>query len=280
MRRGVKHQCSLQLDEATQMEDSDSSNQIFIKPEHMDVRTSIAEIEHELEDVLLNTILNHEVFVRNIPLNIEITVKKKIKTEVESQNKEINVKLHLDPDIRHNLTNDKKGVIQNSDEIKEVLSSQKEYFEKAERRVSKQAESTSVELKPRIQDSETSNVGTLGNVALKQVKKFTLEQDKEILDKVVILLPGKSLANLELSEDVLNFLSAKFARSPSSIQQRWKYSLRTWLVQFFSKNHRSWSKNLSAKASVERRKQIVKYFNKLVKKNTLKIEVMNATKII
>ena len=93
MNRSVKHQCSLQLDEATQMEDSDSSNQIFIKPEHMDVRTSIAEIEHELEDVLLNTILNHEVFVRNIPLNIEITVTKKIKTEVDSQNKEINVKL-------------------------------------------------------------------------------------------------------------------------------------------------------------------------------------------
>ena len=264
---------------ATQMEDSDSFNQIFIKPEHMDVRTSIAEIEHELEDVLLNTILNHEVFVRNIPLNIEITVTKKIKTEVDSQNKEINVKLHLDPDIRHNLTIDKKGVIQDGEEIKEVLSSQKEYFEKAERRVSKQAESTAVELKPRIQDSET-NVGTPDNVALKQVKKFTLEQDKEILDKVVVLLPGKSLANLELSEDVLNFLSVKFARSPSSIQQRWKYSLRTWLVQFFSKNHRSWSKNLSAKASVERRKQIVKYFNKLVKKNTLKIEVMNATKII
>jgi len=258
------------------MDDGDT-NQIFIKSENKNLMASaslIAEIEHELEDVLLNTILNHEVFVRNIPLNIEITVTKKIKTEVESQNKEINVKLHLDPDI----TKDKKGVIQDSEEIKEVLSSQKEYFEKAERIVSKQAESTASELKPRIKDSET-NVGTFGNVVLKQVKKFTLEQDKEILDKVVILLPGKSLANLELSEDVLNFLSDKLARSPSSIQQRWKYSLRTWLVQFYSKNHRSWSKNLSAKASVERRKQIVKYFNKLVKKNTLKIEVMNATKI-
>ena len=82
---------------------------MFIKPEQREaeqkkVRTmktysSIAEIEHELEDVLLNTILNHEVFVRNIPLNIEITVSKKIKSEIESNNKEVNVKLLFDPDI-------------------------------------------------------------------------------------------------------------------------------------------------------------------------------------
>ena len=78
----------------------------------MKTYSSIAEIEHELEDVLLNTILNHEVFVRNIPLNIEITVSKKIKSEIESNNKEVNVKLLFDPDITDD-GEDREKIIQN-----------------------------------------------------------------------------------------------------------------------------------------------------------------------
>ena len=262
------------------MEISKNTSQMLIKPERNKVRTysSISDIEHELEDVLLNTILNHEIFVRNIPLNVEITVSKKIKSEIE--NKEINVKLRLDPDIT--IKNEEKNLIHDIEDIKQVVFGQKEYFEKVDGSESKTARNTG-EHKPRIKEADTDNVGTRNNAAKDSEngkKKFTLEQDKEILDKVVILLPGKSLANLELSENVLDCLSIKLARSPSSIHQRWKYSLRTWLVQFFSKNHRSWSKNLSVKASVERRKQVVKYFNKISKKNRLKIEVMNATKII
>lgn len=273
---------TLQLDKTVQMEISNITSQMFIKPEpeRNKVRTysSISDIEHELEDVLLNTILNHEIFVRNIPLNIEIIVSKKIQSEIE--NKELNVKLRLDPDIT--IENEGENLIHNSEDIKQVLFDQKEYFEKVDGNESKNAKDTG-EHKPRLKEADTDNVCTQNQVTKDPEngkKKFTLEQDKEILDKVVIMLPGKSLANLELSENVLDGLSIKLARSPSSIHHRWKYSLRTWLVQFFSKNHRSWSKNLSVKASVERRKQVVKYFNKLSKQNRLKIEVMNATKII
>ena len=246
-----------------------NSNQMFIKPEQKKVRAmktdlSVAEIEHELEDVLLNTILNHEVFMKNIPLNIEITVSKKIKSEIVSNNKEVNVTLLLDPDIIND-AEERETFNQNS--------------------VEKRGAQDTLEPEPICKDKEKE---TMNDTHAREVsfnnssdnvngkKKFTLEQDKAILDKVVILLPGKSLANFELSEDELDFLSDKLSRSPSSIHQRWKYSLRTWLVQFFSKNHRSWSKNLTVKASVERRKQVVKYFNKLAKKSTLKIEVMNA----
>ena len=250
----------------------------------MKTYSSIAEIEHELEDVLLNTILNHEVFVRNIPLNIEITVSKKIKSEIESNNKEVNVKLLFDPDITNDGEDREK--VKNSKEKREVSQSpEKKYLEKNKRIVSLTAQDI-LEQKPFFKEKETMHDTYASEASIHNSpdnvngkKKFTLEQDKEILDKVVILLPGKSLANFELSEDELDFLSDKLARSPSSIHQRWKYSLRAWLVQFFSKNHRSWSKNLTVKASVERRKQVVKYFNKLAKKNTLKIEVMNATKI-
>ena len=49
----------------------------------------ISEIENELEDVLLNTFLNHEIFVGNIPLDIKITVAKRIKSEKNSKDKEI-----------------------------------------------------------------------------------------------------------------------------------------------------------------------------------------------
>ena len=250
----------------------------------MKTYSSIAEIEHELEDVLLNTILNHEVFVRNIPLNIEITVSKKIKSEIESKNKEVNVKLLFDPDITDN-KEDREKFIQNSKEKREVSQSPEEYLENNKRIVSLTAQDI-LKQKPIFIEKETMHDTHASEASIRNSpdnvngkKKFTLEQDKEILDKVVVLLPGKSLANFELSEDELDFLSDKLARSPSSIHQRWKYSLRAWLVQFFSKNHRSWSKNLTVKASVERRKQVVKYFNKLAKKNTLKIEVMNATKI-
>lgn len=120
-------------------------------------------------------------------------------------------------------------------------------------------------------------VQTVENGVDKVKKNFTLEQDKEILGKVIELLPGKSLPDLELPDPILKLLSLKLSRCEISIQQRWKYSLRAWLVQFYAKTHRSWSKNLSKKASVQRRKDVSVYFNKLVKKNSLNIEVMNAT---
>ena len=106
-------------------------------------------------------------------------------------------------------------------------------------------------------------------------KNFTLDQDKEILDKVIELLPDKRLPDLELPDQVLKLLSKKLSRLEISIQQRWKYSLRAWIVDFNfnSKATKSWDKSLSKKASVQRRKDVVEYFCKLVKKNNLELEV-------
>ena len=81
--------------------------------------------------------------------------------------------------------------------------------------------------------------------------------------------------DLELPDPILELLSLKMSRCEISIQQRWKYSLRAWLVQFYAKTHRSWSKNLSKKASVQRRIDVSEYFRKLVKENNLELEVMN-----
>ena len=108
-------------------------------------------------------------------------------------------------------------------------------------------------------------------------KNFTLDQDKEILDKVIKLLPGKRLIDLELPDQVLKLLSKKLYRLEISIQQRWKYSLRAWIVDFNcnSKATKSWDKSLSKKASVQRRIDVSEYFRKLVKENNLELEVMN-----
>ena len=107
-------------------------------------------------------------------------------------------------------------------------------------------------------------------------KNFTLDQDKEILDKVIQLLPQKSFPDLELPDIALKLLSEKISRSEISIQQRWKYSLREWIVQFHSnsKATKSWEKTLSKKASVQRRKDVSEYFRKLVDRKDLKLEAM------
>ena len=94
---------------------------------------------------------------------------------------------------------------------------------------------------------------------------------------MIELLPDKRLPDLELPDQALKLLSKKLSRLEISIQQRWKYSLRAWIVDFNfnSKATKSWDKSLSKKASVQRRKDVVEYFCKLVKKNNLELEVMN-----
>jgi len=111
----------------------------------------------------------------------------------------------------------------------------------------------------------------------KSGKSFSLDEDKEILKKVIEVLPGKSLANLELPDEVLRILSVRISRAAISISQRWKHSLRTWLVQYYSKNTKSW-KNFSKQASLKRREDISSFFHKLVQKSNLSVEVMIATK--
>ena len=122
-----------------------------------------------------------------------------------------------------------------------------------------------------------SNPETAKESSDKGRKKFTLDEDKEILDKIIEVLPGRSLASLELSNQALKSLSASLSRCESSISSRWKYSLRAWLIEYYSKSNKSWA-NL-AKSSFQRRKDVATYFQKLKKKKGLMIEVMNATKI-
>ena len=101
------------------------------------------------------------------------------------------------------------------------------------------------------------------------------EEDQEILKQVVEVLPGRSLARLELSNQVLKVISNSLPRCEASISSRWRYSLRTWLIQHYSKNNKSW--NNLGKASVNRRKDVANYFNKLIKKKGIMIGDMNAS---
>ena len=118
--------------------------------------------------------------------------------------------------------------------------------------------------------------GDANALITKNKKKFTLDEDKEILNKVIEILPGKSLANLELTEEVLQPLTVILSRCESSINSRWKFSLRVWLVQYYSKTNKSWKK-FTKKASAERRQKVSQFFHNLVKKNNINFEVMNAT---
>ena len=105
-------------------------------------------------------------------------------------------------------------------------------------------------------------------------KKFTLAQDKEIIDKVIEVLPGKSLPTLEIPDQVLKVLSQTMSRTESSVSARWKGKLRLWLIQYYNNNKRSW-KDFSVKASQKRREDIAKYFNKQAKKSGLSLDLMN-----
>ena len=302
-------------------------------------------LEREMEDVLLNTFMNHDLFSKNFPLKVKIDVSNII--SAESLSKDYNKKIHVELNVcsgicrKPNVRRGQKGplspdVIKIEDscddedvvEMKPAPGLDISYDDITDNDSQGNTTTESVEdagpltletnpglprspLKRKInfniqEDGYNVNpkkITVNGNVDVKNLstevlippgavvekvqtvengvdkvkKNFTLEQDKEILGKVIELLPGKSLPDLELPDPILKLLSVKLSRCEISIQQRWKYSLRAWLVQFYAKTHRSWSKNLSKKASVQRRKDVSVYFNKLVKKNSLNIEVMNAT---
>merc|ERR1712154_395766 len=68
------------------------------------------------------------------------------------------------------------------------------------------------------------------------------DEDIEILKNVIEILPGKSLANLELPDFMLRRLSVSMSRPELSISKRWKHSLRVWLIQYYSKNNKIWKK--------------------------------------
>ena len=314
-------------------------------------------LERELEDVLLNTFMNHDLFSEHFPLKVKIDVSNNTslcKSLQKENHKQVHVKLNVSdnissvsqhPSIRHH---DQKGslsanVINIEDSCDEEEAEDVDYkkpapglhilnddimdtdtdsegdatAESVEDGCARRHETiqsllrSTLKRKTDSEEDQEENKMNFKKIAVnkdkvkkkvvevllpsvniekdefmemesglethKGKKNFTLDQDKEILDKVIELLPDKRLPDLELPDQALKLLSKKLSRLEISIQQRWKYSLRAWIVDFNfnSKATKSWDKSFSKKASVQRRKDVVEYFCKLVKKNNLELEVMN-----
>ena len=277
-------------------------------------------IEKEMEDVLLNTFMNHEMFKKCFPLSVKINVSKHIKRESfpKVSKQKIHVNLQVSDDIlsmRSSKSNEEFGIrgeniTDEANDIKgnidialednidaDINFPQESVFDQDFATPSRNIDqndcssprkrksnniitedATGSKITKCNQDDSLTNPSTsqssTENGSEKGRKKFTFDQDKEILDKVIEVLPGRSLASLELSDPILKLLSSSLSRCESSISSRWKFSLRVWLIQYYSKNNKTW-KNFG-QASFNRRKSVSNYFHKLVKKKGLKIEVMNA----
>jgi len=113
----------------------------------------------------------------------------------------------------------------------------------------------------------------------KSKRKFTLDEDKAILDKVIaIIVPGQRLDYMELvaASTACKEVARRLSRTESSIQSRWKYYLRSWLLDYFMKKTKSWT-GFTVKASIERRKAVADYFVKeLRKRRRIKIDGLSA----
>lgn len=295
------------------------------------VQTLISFMEKEMEDVLLNTFMNHDLFNNCLPLSVQINVSmlNQGSQMLNESHKKVNINLQVSDDIvkRNKMsrnpidTNDLR--IQDSDDkadddktiMNEMSLDDVTADDSSSSDVSEVDHDFDTPVEPfddiyfsspkkkkrKTNNNNINNISFEGDVIAKVVnssrsnisvdnasnpetakessdkgrKKFTLDEDKEILDKIIEVLPGRSLASLELSNQALRSLSASLSRCESSISSRWKYSLRAWLIEYYSKSNKSWA-NL-AKSSFQRRKDVATYFQKLKKKKGLMIEVMNAT---
>ena len=279
-------------------------------------------LEEELEDVLLNTFMNHRAFSESVPLRINISVGKAIKIEPQNtRSKSIYVNLSvtddlinktehshpqqqeesietetLDIDEREEAEQEEAVEVSDDDEgldvdkeneihviIEKPSKQRKKKFSSYEDDVMWTAINEAdgkVDTKKISDDLNISHVDIVKRIQTLETgldpgkKKFTLAQDKEIIDKVVEVLPGKSLPTLEIPDQVLKVLSLTMSRTESSVSARWKGKLRLWLIQYYNKNKRSW-KDFSVKASLKRREDISKYFHKQAKKNGLTLDAMN-----
>eukprot|EP00092_Neocalanus_flemingeri_P034275 GFUD01037272.1.p1 GENE.GFUD01037272.1~~GFUD01037272.1.p1 ORF type:complete len:770 (-),score=230.53 GFUD01037272.1:155-2464(-) len=63
---------------------------------------------------------------------------------------------------------------------------------------------------------------------------FTLMEDLTIMDAVLVQLPEQSLEMIDLSYAEWNCIGAPLGRDKSCLDQRWKFYLKPWLLQFFS----------------------------------------------
>ena len=267
-------------------------------------------LESEIEESLLNIFKKYEIFDTNFPLNIKINVSRAEKNRglerLSRNNEKINVDLCLDVSmVKSVIQNVESGVESQNLQMKdtsvenvtdqeddEMDSPQAQPSEKQLTGIDKQQdESTSSDESESDDDNfdkpgsmfipmhsyaQTSKDANYGEDE-KSRRKFTLDQDKVILDKIIDILPGHRLDHLELvaasspCKEVANQLS----RTESSIQGRWKYSLRTWLLEYFKKKTKSWT-GFTVKASIERRTAVANYFVKEIKRKGIKMNGLTA----
>ena len=272
--------------------------------DNLDINRLKNELESEIGVSLLNTFKKYEIFNIIFPLHIKINVSSAVKNE-EFENERLscsNEKLNVDLSLDESLTKEVIQKVQIKGErrmqrtaIKNVTDidtrAKPSEFTPISGNKEPGNESTSSE------ESDDDNFDKPGSVFIpmksnadqasndtnhgedeKSRRKFTLEQDKVILDKIMDILPGHRLGYLELvpASDPCKEVAKKLSRTESSIQARWKYSLRTWILDYFKKKTKSWT-GFTVKASVERRKAVTHYFVKEIKKRGIKIDRVTAT---
>ena len=265
--------------------------------DNLDTNRLKNELELELEASLLETFKKYKIFRNNLPLNIKIDVSRAVKSNslerLSFNNEKLNVDLSLDDslgihkaDIRGEGQNVKMEdiILENvTDEDVQVMDAHKASPSELPQTsgvkvLNKYFESTSSDES----ESENENFDQPGAMFIpmhsyaqgsgdkthgeddKSRRKFTLDQDKVILDKVIdIIVPGQRLDFLELvaGSSACKEVARRLSRTETSIQGRWKYNLRLWLLEYFQKKTKSWT-GFTVKASIERRRAVACYFVK------------------
>ena len=264
------------------------------------------QLESENEEALLNTFSKHKVFKQHFPLKIKIDVSKVEKSagldRLSYSNEKLNVDLNFDENIAKAVADHKhaageQNVALNDITLEDVTDDDDKPQEET---THTNALQPSTKIANGVQDesmdseeSETDddNFDQPGSVFIpmhsyvqkpidnhpgeedKARKKFTLDQDKVILDKIMEILPGQRLDYLELSaaSSPCKEVARRIGRTESSIQGRWKYQLRIWLLEYYSKKTKSWT-GFTVKASTERRKAVADYFVQELRKRRLKMD--------
>ena len=288
-----------------------SDNILDKECDNLDINRLKNELESEIEVSLLNTFKKYEIFNINFPLHIKINVSSAVKNvgleRLSLNNEKLNVDLSLDESMtkaviqKGQMKRERRKFQMQRTALENVTDNEDQGMNDTQAKPSKLTqtsgnketgnESTSSE------ESDDDNFDKPGSVFIsmnsfaaqaskdtnhdedeKSRRKFTLDQDKVILDKIIDILPGHRLDYLELvpASSPCKEVANKLSRTESSIQGRWKYSLRTWLLEYFKKKTKSWT-GFTVKASVERRKAVAHYFVREIRKRGININRLTAT---
>jgi len=280
--------------------------------DYLDASRLNNELESEIEASLLNTFNKYDLLRANFPLNVKIEVSKAEKSDslerLSLNLEKLNVKLSLDHSLGIQEA-DIQGEGQNvhmedltqenvSDEDVQITEAPQALPSELKQASGKKVLSKFFEGSTSSEESsdDDDNFDQPGSMFIpmhsyaenkdkthgedeKSRRKFTLDQDKAILDKVIAIIgPGQRLDYLELAaaSTACKEVARRLGRTESSIQGRWKYSLRSWLLEYFQKKTKSWT-GFTVKASIERRKAVADYFVKeLRKRRRIKIDGLSA----